>query len=112
VLGSLACCELKNASGIPASAPKAVASVPKGVSPIRYGVGKLDRQRKQASGPQVDILFGGVTADTAQEDSSRHAELRVLAKFFPRMCSGAASKKCEGPLAKLSDRPSAHDQPQ
>jgi len=48
-------------------------------------VAKLDRQRKQRAGCQVDVLVRRVAAETAQEIVLGDAELRVLAKFFAAM---------------------------
>src|SRR6202049_4365347 len=63
-------------------------------------VAKLNRQRKQRAGCQVDVLVGSVAAETAQQVVLGDAELRVLAKFFAQML-GRAIEEMRRPFGKV-----------
>src|SRR6266446_7622892 len=63
-------------------------------------VPKLDRQRKQRAGCQVDVLVRSVATETAQEVILGDAELRVLAKLFAPML-GRAIEEMRRPLGKI-----------
>ena len=64
-------------------------------------VAKLHRQREQRADREIDVIVRRMTAEAAQQIILGDPKLRVLAQLFAA-CSGAPSKKCVGPLAKLS----------
>src|SRR5258705_6055111 len=73
-------------------------------------VPKLDRQRKQRAGCEVDVLVRSVAAETAQEVVLGDAELRVLAKFLAPML-GRAIEEMRRPFGKvISIHPARADQ--
>ena len=80
--------------------------MPQAFRPSEMLVAKLHRQRKQRAHGEIDVLFGCVAAEAAEQVILGNAELRVLAHLLAQM-RRARRRNATGPLANCRHRPSA-----